>query len=304
MKRTVILFCGLLTGVSALPAWADSKLDQEVQALQAQVNALTSQVNTLQTQLTSIKNNPVLALGPYVTVDTNTEQGLKGPHVIFYGANVHIVSGSGATVDNTGLGNLVIGYNEDTFNPSVIDAKRTGSHNLVLGPDNMFIGSGGLVAGALTIIAGKYATVTGGECNGAGPTESQANVTGGVSPSSRGRLPASAAVSRIRRAAPSPASAAVSVTPQAPLFPALAADNQTRRATTSPASAAVPITPQAAPFPASAAEQETRRAASNPASAAVQGKRHRARPRTSIDSAGGAPNGAPTLRPSPNAEAT
>jgi len=87
-------------------------------------------------------------------------------------------------VDNTGLGNLVIGYNEDSFGaappippgfaasfPQNIDANRTGSHNLVVGPDNMFTGSGGLVAGAGNMISGKYATVTGGECNMAGPSQ-------------------------------------------------------------------------------------------------------------------------------------
>jgi hypothetical protein len=50
-----------------------------------------------------------------VSVDPNSEDGVNGPNIIFKGANIHIV-GSGTTNDNgnpTGLGNLIIGYDED-----------------------------------------------------------------------------------------------------------------------------------------------------------------------------------------------
>jgi hypothetical protein len=40
--------------------------------------------------------------------------GVVGPNIVFTGANIHIVDGSGSTDDNggalRGLGNLVIGY--------------------------------------------------------------------------------------------------------------------------------------------------------------------------------------------------
>jgi hypothetical protein len=115
MKRALIIASCLLVAAWASPAGAVSPTEQQVQALQAQVDALAAQVNTLQsqqgqissliaqvntlqTQLAPIKANPVLALGPYVAVDPNPENGLAGPHVIFYGANLHIVSGSGQTV--------------------------------------------------------------------------------------------------------------------------------------------------------------------------------------------------------------
>src|SRR5207253_1540014 len=90
--------------------------------------------------------------------------------VIFYGANLHIVSGSGQTVDTTGLGNLVIGYDEDSLNAAIIDGNRTGSHNLVVGPQHMFTASAGIVAGAVNFISSDFAAVTGGECNAAGET--------------------------------------------------------------------------------------------------------------------------------------
>ena len=63
----------------------------------------------------------ILALASFVSVDPNPENGVAGPNIVFTGANVHIVSGSGATTDNgnsTGLGNLIIGYDEvDPNNP-------------------------------------------------------------------------------------------------------------------------------------------------------------------------------------------
>jgi len=166
-------------------------------ALAAQVASLQTQVNTLQNQLSSANAQNALALGEFVTVDTkDTLNGLKPPHIILTGANIHILSGSGQTVDNTGLGNLVIGYDEDS-DPSIsksdIDTARTGSHNLVVGPLHRFTASGGMVAGRENFISGESATVTGGNQNtasgvvssvsGGGVNEASgdaSSVTGGV----------------------------------------------------------------------------------------------------------------------------
>jgi hypothetical protein len=83
-------------------------LEAKVASLQATVSALQGQVTTLQTQLAVVQSNHALALGPFVSVDPNPEIGVIGPNITFAGANIHIVSGSGATNDNgnpTGLGN-------------------------------------------------------------------------------------------------------------------------------------------------------------------------------------------------------
>jgi hypothetical protein len=140
---------GLLVAVAPLPARADDDKDRhrrhedndkgiraEIAALQAQVTALQDQVNKLQTantdqqdeidrlqtQLTAVQSNHALLLGPFVSVDPDPEIGVIGPNIIFSGANIHIVSGSGSTDDGMlnnpsatlrGLGNLIIGYNED-----------------------------------------------------------------------------------------------------------------------------------------------------------------------------------------------
>ena len=143
-------------------------LQGQVATLQTALTTANTNITALQTALTAVQGNHALALGPFVSVDSGAENGLAGPNVIISGANVHIESGSGTTVDSTGLGNLVIGYDEDSIEPSTINVNRTGSHNLIVGPQNEFTASGGMVSGFANAILANYAGVTGGECNTAG----------------------------------------------------------------------------------------------------------------------------------------
>ena len=143
--------------------------------LQAQVAALQAQVNSLQAQLAGVQSNHALLLGPFVNVDPNPEIGVIGPNIIFSGANIHIVSGSGTTNDLTGLGNLIIGYDEDpVLVPSSVALAlplapddRGGSHNLVIGRWNRFrqYTFGGIVAGEVNTISGEACSITGGVWN-------------------------------------------------------------------------------------------------------------------------------------------
>jgi hypothetical protein len=124
---------GFFAALTPLPARADHDEDSrhghedndkgiraEITALKAQVADLQNQVNSLQASNTTLQNQlanakNVLALDPFVSVDPNPEIGVIGPNIIFSGANVHIVSGSGATDDHgnpTGLGNLIIGFDD------------------------------------------------------------------------------------------------------------------------------------------------------------------------------------------------
>ena len=114
-------------------------------------------------------------LEQYLEVDTTN-------HVVrFTGANVQIRSGAGAswgtgvsaTPDVNGLGNLIIGYDENDSND------KTGSHNLVLGPYHTYSQAGGLVAGYKNAATAGYASVTGGSENTA--SEQYSAVTGGQS---------------------------------------------------------------------------------------------------------------------------
>ncbi len=121
-----------------------------------------------------------------VTIIEGELNGLQGPHLMIEGANVHIRSGAGATNNNgqlTGLGNLVVGYNEepiDGLSPGV----RGGSHNLVVGAGHQFISFGGLIAGAFNTVSGESASVIGGVFNTA--SGFAASVSGGVANTASG----------------------------------------------------------------------------------------------------------------------
>jgi FtsZ-binding cell division protein ZapB len=154
--------------------------------LQNQINSLQTASSTLQSQLAAVQSNHALALGPFVSVDPNPEIGVAGPNIIFSGANIHIISGLGSTNDNgnpSGLGNLIIGYDEDPalVNFPLATGDRGGSHNLVIGRWNRFTQSafGGLVAGELNTIRSEATSVSGGLSNIASGFD--ASVSGGQS---------------------------------------------------------------------------------------------------------------------------
>jgi hypothetical protein len=161
----------LLREIAALKGQITT-LQGQVTTLQGQLagtstSTLDTDIETLQSTVNSTKAQNAIALGQYVSVNTGTLNGLAGPHIIFSGVNVHIESGSGNTVDSTGLGNLVIGYDEDSNDPLAIDADRTGSHNLVIGSQHEFTASGGVVSGYANFTSANYATVSGGDNNAA-----------------------------------------------------------------------------------------------------------------------------------------
>jgi hypothetical protein len=186
---SVVLLAPVPVRAQGVPAEI-AALQKQVAALQTQVSAQQAQITSLQNQLTAAK--PVLALAPFVTVDPNPENGVKGPNITFKGANIHIVSGSGATNDNfgvlggglTGLGNLIIGYDEPRLDRPPVD--RSGSHNLVVGRYHSFTSSafGGLVAGTSNTIDTEAASVTGGKENTA--SGFAASVSGGFSNAATG----------------------------------------------------------------------------------------------------------------------
>jgi hypothetical protein len=107
-----------------------------------------------------------MALAPYVNVDTAAENGVAGPNIVFKGANIHIISGLGQTQDGgSGLGNLIIGYDE--FSGTLNPGDRGGSHNLIVGIYHKFLNtaSAGVVLGFENTIGGDFNTVLGGQTN-------------------------------------------------------------------------------------------------------------------------------------------
>jgi len=120
--------------------------------------AYDSRITALETKLASV----------------STENG--GDDVVFTGVNVHVRDGSSDTDGAVnGLGNLIVGYNEDVGD----DAVRSGSHNLIVGTEHSYTSYGGLVAGQSNTISGPLATVSGGYFNTASGDRS--SVSGGYS---------------------------------------------------------------------------------------------------------------------------
>lgn len=153
------------------------KLNNALGTAQTDVSAIKVSVEALDKKTADI----IPDLGKYLKVDTtNVFNGVAGPHILFTGVNVHVRSGSGATNNNsaphTGLGNLIIGYNENTTPTPTLP--RAGSHNLVGGSMNAFSSVGGMVFGLQNTISGQYASVLGG--NGNTAAGSNSTVYGGL----------------------------------------------------------------------------------------------------------------------------
>jgi hypothetical protein len=183
---------GILSLVHIGPAQASTSpgvnLAMLVSRLSAAEATILSQGTTIASQGTTIdslhkaivsQDNAISALKA-----TIAPISLSGTDLTIKGVNVHIVSGRGYTDDGTqgevpdatlsGLGNLIIGYNE--LRSDGTDS-RTGSHNIVTGSENNYSSYGGLVTGAFNAISDQYATVSGGYSNTAsGP---YASVGGG-----------------------------------------------------------------------------------------------------------------------------
>lgn len=202
-------------------------LKQELAALHARVSTNSSAISTntsaistnsssiasTTTDLTEVHSDiSANAIGVTALTDTLigvTRETIGGhPTLVFSGVNVQLVDGTGDTpcayadpwpsdsIDDTGsnepcngLGNLVVGYNED-----IGDAVRTGSHNVLIGERHTYGGYGGFVAGyrnaswshntsvaggPLNSAFGAYSSVSGG--NGNYASGQSASVSGGAS---------------------------------------------------------------------------------------------------------------------------
>lgn len=145
----------------------------------ADVSGAESRFSSAESRITSIENAPVYKLNSFVSVDTNTINGLAGPHVIFTGANFHIRNGTGNTFTTTGKGNLIVGYNETSSDT------RTGSHNVAIGPYHTYTSFGGLIAGQDNNAVAPSVSVTGGFGNTA--SNQFSSVTGGFGNTANGQ---------------------------------------------------------------------------------------------------------------------
>jgi hypothetical protein len=168
----------LQTEVANLKA-ALTEMAKNDAALVLQLNEAKTRLSVLETSPPSGgSTNPALTeLAKYVKVDPNPINGLKGPHVIFHDANVHVESGSGVIPEYdilangsvqarpnalNGLGNLIVGYYNATVPQGYVNSA---SHNLVVGSSNTVTSLGGVVFGNNNLASGPYATALGGRQN-------------------------------------------------------------------------------------------------------------------------------------------
>jgi hypothetical protein len=175
-----------------------------ISTLVTQMAALQAQVTTLQTQLANvIPLNNVVSVTQVAGVTT----------VRLTGVNLQVVNGMGSTATRNGMGNIYVGYDEARTagipqcsigrNPTTFAVianegtciaaggiwalnHKSGSHYLIVGPEQNYSRWAGIVSGHTNTSNGNYASVTGGVANLASGSESA--VHGGVRNKATGDL--------------------------------------------------------------------------------------------------------------------
>lgn len=224
IKKTIL---GLIAfGFTSMTAHADglalgnADLEARIATLESLVIQLQAQIDGNAAAITATEDTL-----QYVSVIDGELNGVVGPHFIIEGANVHVRSGAGSTSERcfgpdfdcpsrTGLGNLIIGYNEarepwidvlskgeyvaqqtngahastDTLcaaDPAFRDIdglplcdRREGSHGLIMGRWNNNMGHANFVAGLANDVGGHFVAVIGGQQNSA--TANYSVVSGGL----------------------------------------------------------------------------------------------------------------------------
>ena len=171
---------GIPGSLEALQTEVNNLKASEVSLL-SQLNAANAQLLLLGARLSAVETNAgggsanqgLAELANYIKVEKGVLNGVKGPHVIFTGVNLHLHSGRNATNDGgalSGLGNLIVGYNEAQSNPVVYDEagcdrSLTGSHNIVTGDGNLFTSYGGLVVGSNHCVTSPNTSILAGDTN-------------------------------------------------------------------------------------------------------------------------------------------
>lgn len=135
MKKTLIL--------SAL--FAGSFIGQQVQVFPQQQVGLTARQKAVLDVLSIQQTANCHGGEPYKTL-------------VVSGANLQIVNGTGYTGSTNGLGNLIVGYNEDITGSCI----NEGSHNIIAGFDNNYRGYSNIVFGQNNTADSNLCSVLGG----------------------------------------------------------------------------------------------------------------------------------------------
>lgn len=155
---------GLVLGMTtwAGTALASSSSSPTARTLQSQISALQRRLSQ---DDSAISGPQALLRGVTRSRDGSTliiaghggESRSALKTVLFKGVNVQVVNGTGIETALNGLGNLIIGYADNTGG-----AARTGSHNLITGDDGGWSSYGGLLAGDFNQIHGPFDAIRAG----------------------------------------------------------------------------------------------------------------------------------------------
>ena len=155
---------GIALGMTAWAgtAFAGASSTHSASALQGQISALQRRlsqdeaaIGRLQALLSGVtlsRDGSTLVIAGH---GGNTHSALKT--VLFKGVNVQVVSGTGIETTLNGLGNLIVGYADNSGG-----GPRTGSNNLITGDNGVWTSYGGLLAGDFNQIHGPFDSVPGG----------------------------------------------------------------------------------------------------------------------------------------------
>jgi hypothetical protein len=150
---------------------ATGTLQTQISALQRRLSQDESAIGGLRSLLRGVtvsRNGATLVIAGH---GSDPRSALKT--VMFKGVNVQVVNGTGIETRLNGLGNLIIGYADNTGG-----GRRTGSHNLITGDNGSWTSYGGLLAGDFNQIHGPFDAIPGGRSSTASGFDS--TVAGGA----------------------------------------------------------------------------------------------------------------------------
>ena len=195
-------FKALVTAVTTLESKV-ANLRANQATLQSDVAINQNNITSAQGDISKIQDNSVLALDDYLSL-VSLDGSSDYDTALFSGVNVQVHNGIAQEALN-GLGNLIVGFNNDRLTDEfglAIDEicsdgqydtqgacvtagevwgtnHKTGSHNLIAGDENAYSSYGGVVFGRFNASNRLYAGVTGGQQNLA--TGQVSSVSGGFS---------------------------------------------------------------------------------------------------------------------------
>jgi len=174
-RRFIALFLFAVIALSPISALrsaeaADPTLDERVALLEKQVQTLITVAQIQLKQIQGLQSQNQVLSSRVQTLETDGQKmaatlacmSKEWNEVFFTGCNVNIRNGLNKTESLNGLGNLIVGYNEQQPDSTLPLYDRSGSHNLGVGPQHTYSSMGGFVAGLANTIGSRYTSVSGG----------------------------------------------------------------------------------------------------------------------------------------------